>query len=116
MARTIFDLLFPTADLTGTIGELYTHHKLNIVRLFGRHGKVLRNVYIPKDDGTTSEIDLLFITQKGIFVIESKNFFGWIFGSENQGYWTATLPGQKKQILQSDQAEQNAHQMADEVP
>lgn len=70
----------------------------DIVRLFGRHGKVLRNVYIPKDDGTTSEIDLVFITQKGIFVIESKNYSGWIFGSEDQGYWTATLRGQKNRF------------------
>ncbi len=98
MSKSIFDLLFSSADLTGKIGELYTHHELNMVRLFGRHGKVLRNVYVPKEDGTTSEIDLLFITQKGVFVIESKNYSGWIFGSENQGYWTATLPGQKNKF------------------
>lgn len=43
-----------------------------MLNLLGRKGKVLRNVYIPKDNNETSEIDVLFITQKGIFVIESK--------------------------------------------
>lgn len=95
MSKSFIDSLF-TPDLTGTLGELYTHHELNLVRLFGRHGKVLRNVYVPKDDGTTSEIDLVFITQKGIFVIESKNYSGWIFGNENHGFWTASLPGGQK--------------------
>ena len=95
MSKSFLDSLF-TPDLTGTLGELYTHHELNIVRLFGRHGKVLRNVYVPKDDGTTSEIDLLFITQKGIFVIESKNYSGWIFGNEKHGFWTASFPGGQK--------------------
>lgn len=32
------------------------------------------------------------ITAKGIFVFESKNYSGWIFGSENQKNWYQTLP------------------------
>lgn len=71
---SIFD-----ADWKGRHGEKLTERKLNIVKLFGRNGKVLRNVYVPKSSGKTTEIDVIFITQKGIFVIESKNFFGWIF-------------------------------------
>jgi len=38
----------------------------------GRKGKVLRSVYLPKDNGENSEVDVVFITQKGIFVFESK--------------------------------------------
>lgn len=97
MSKSILDSLF-SPDFVGKLGELYTHHELNIVRLFGRRGKVLRNVYVPKEDDTTSEIDLLFITQKGIFVIESKNYSGWIFGNEKHVYWTATLHGQKNKF------------------
>ena len=29
---------------------------------------------------------------KGLFVIESKNYSGWIFGNENNKQWTQTLP------------------------
>ena len=66
--------------LIGRYGEALTARELKLVDLFGRKGKILRNVYIPKDNGETSEIDVLYITQKGIFVIESKNYSGWIFG------------------------------------
>ena len=82
--------------LIGRYGEALTARELKLVDLFGRKGKILRNVYIPKDNGETSEIDVLYITQKGIFVIESKNYSGWIFGDEKQGYWTAMLPNKEK--------------------
>ena len=35
--------------------------------------RILRNLYIPKGNGETTEIDLVFINRNGIFVIESKN-------------------------------------------
>ena len=41
---------------------------------------LLTNLYIPKEDGSTTEIDLLMITKSGLFVVESKNYSGWIFG------------------------------------
>ena len=97
MSGSILDMLI-SPRFTGSIGELFTHCGLDIVRLFGQDGKILQNVYIPKNDGTTSEIDLLFITRKGIFVIESKNYSGWIFGSESDLYWTASLYGQKNKF------------------
>lgn len=54
--------------------------------------KFLFNLYLPKEDGKTSEIDILMIHSKGIFVIESKNYSGWIFGNEKQYQWTQCLP------------------------
>lgn len=80
----------------GKRGEKLTEKELKLVQLFGRKGKVLRNVYLPKDNGETSEIDVVFITQKGIFVFESKNYSGWIFGDEKGKYWTAMLPNKQK--------------------
>ena len=53
--------------------------------------KFLFNVYIPKDNGETTEIDVLMISPKGIFVFESKNYSGWIFGSEQDEDWTQSL-------------------------
>ena len=57
---------------------------------------ILRNIYVPKGNGETSEIDLLYITQKGIFVFESKNYSGWIFGDEKSQKWTMMLPNKEK--------------------
>lgn len=80
----------------GPLGESLTARTLKHVQMFGRDGMILRNLYFPKDNGETSEIDLLFITQKGIFVIESKNYSGWIFGSDKDQYWTQMLPNKQK--------------------
>ncbi len=96
IVENILKRLFDTNEVRGRYGEFLTERELNIVNLFGRKGMILRNVYIPKDNEETSEIDLLFITQKGIFVIESKNYSGWIFGNENEMRWTAMLPNRQK--------------------
>ena len=55
-------------------------------------GKFLFNLYIPKLNDETTEVDVVLIHPKGFFVIESKNYNGWIFGSEKNRYWTQTLP------------------------
>ena len=99
MAKGLVDVLLDSIfddDWKGRRGEKLTERELNLVKLFGRKGKTLRNVYIPKDNGETSELDVLYITQKGIFVFESKNYSGWIFGDEKSQYWTAMLPNKEK--------------------
>ncbi len=55
-------------------------------------GKFLFNCYIPKSENQTTEIDVMLIHHSGIFVFESKNYSGWIFGNEKSDYWTQTLP------------------------
>ena len=47
----------------------------------------LSNLYLPKADGTTCEIDLVAISTRGIFVFESKNYNGWIYGDAEKPYW-----------------------------
>ena len=99
MGKGLIDLLLDSifdANWVGHHGEKLTERELKLVKLFGRDGKILRNVYVPKDNGETSEIDVIFITQKGIFVIESKNYSGWIFGDEKSAYWTAMLENRQK--------------------
>lgn len=54
--------------------------------------KFLFNIYVPKNDEETTEIDVLMVSRKGLFVFESKNYSGWIFGSEFQKHWYQTLP------------------------
>lgn len=50
----------------------------------------IHNVTLPTLDGTT-QIDHIFVSRFGIFVIETKNMKGWIFGSEYQAQWTQTI-------------------------
>lgn len=74
----------------GRYGEYLTFKYLK--RYEDSGAKFLFNVYIPKEDGGTSEIDVLMISKKGIFVFESKNYSGWIFGDEKRKDWYQTLP------------------------
>lgn len=73
----------------GLLGEFLIYNKLaslNIPRKF------LFNLYLPKQNGGTTELDVVLLHESGIYVFESKNYGGWIFGSERQQYWTQTLP------------------------
>ena len=53
--------------------------------------KFLFNLYVPTYNNKTTEIDVVMITSRGIFVFESKNYSGWIFGTESQKRWTQSL-------------------------
>ena len=59
--------------------------------------RFLFNIYIPRDD-TTTEIDVLMIHPTGLYVLESKNYRGWIFGTDTNTYWTQTLPQGNRSI------------------
>ena len=74
---------------TGAYGEYLTYKYL---RRISPPGYFLFNVYLPKVSGGTTEIDVLLIHESGLYVFESKNYSGWIFGTENQSQWTQTLP------------------------
>lgn len=39
----------------------------------------------------TTQIDHIFVSKYGIFVVETKNYKGWIFGNEKQAQWTQKL-------------------------
>lgn len=47
----------------------------------------LRDVVIVIDNGTT-QIDNIIVSKFGIFVLEIKNYNGWIFGKEKESKWT----------------------------
>lgn len=108
LADTVLDLYW-TDERVGKYGEKLTEKKLKLIDLFGRKGKILKNIYVPKDNGDTSEIDLVYITQKGIFVIESKNYSGWIFGDYNSMYWTSSLPNGEKNKFYNPVKQNSTH-------
>lgn len=85
--------MFSTA-LKGWYGELCG----NLAQSIFLDPKVyfaINNVTIPTHDGGTTQIDHVLVSQYGIFVIETKFMKGWIFGSQNQKYWTQCLPNRK---------------------
>lgn len=53
------------------------------------------NCYVPNRSGDKIEIDMIMLCQKGIYVIENKNYSGWIFGDEKSKNWCEILKGKK---------------------
>jgi len=51
---------------------------------------LIKNVTLPTEDGST-QIDHVIVSRFGIFVVETKNMKGWIFGSERQKTWTQQI-------------------------
>ncbi|WP_321529346.1 NERD domain-containing protein [Sedimenticola selenatireducens] len=51
---------------------------------------LIRNVTLPTPDGTT-QIDHVIVSRFGLFVVETKNMKGWIFGSPQQKRWTQKI-------------------------
>ena len=51
---------------------------------------LIKNVTLPTEDGTT-QIDHIIVSRYGVFVVETKNMKGWIFGNAKQRYWTQKI-------------------------
>ncbi len=51
---------------------------------------LLKNVTLRTGDGTT-QIDHIIISIYGVFVVETKNMTGWIFGNPKQRTWTQII-------------------------
>ncbi len=54
----------------------------------------LNNITLETGNGTT-QIDHIIVSKHGIFVIETKNMDGWIFGDAKSAQWTQSLFGKK---------------------
>lgn len=79
----------------GKAGEYAAYR--NICNISG-YKKFLFNVYVENKDNTDkkTEIDILMIHETGIYVIESKNFKGWIYGDETSEKWCQAFKNGKK--------------------
>lgn len=51
---------------------------------------LIKNVTLPTEDGTT-QIDHVLVSEFGVFVVETKNMKGWIFGGPYQRFWTQQI-------------------------
>jgi len=78
-----------TAWFKGLFGEFLVNLS---ARLFlDKHQyHLIKNVTLPTEDGTT-QIDHVIVSPYGLFVVETKNMKGWIFGTERQRQWTQKI-------------------------
>lgn len=52
---------------------------------------LLNHITLPLADGTT-QIDHILVSRFGVFVIETKDYSGWIFADSQQPTWTQVFP------------------------
>lgn len=52
---------------------------------------IFHDLYIQKQNGEYTQVDVAVATKTGIIVFEVKDYSGWIFGNEHQRYWTQIL-------------------------
>jgi restriction system protein len=81
------------SSLKGWVGEVQGSLAAKI-RLDSEIYRSINNVTIPTANGTT-QIDHVIVSKYGVFVVETKNIKGWIYGDEKQAQWTQVLYGKK---------------------
>lgn len=81
--------LFKTSWFKGIFGEFQVNLAAKLF-LNKDNYHLIKNVTLQTEDGTT-QIDHIIVSKYGIFVIETKNMKGWIFGSERQRTWTQKI-------------------------
>ena len=79
-------------EIKGWFGEKKVTGKL--AKLSEADYKVLNDVMLKSQHGTT-QIDHIVVSPYGIFVIETKNYKGWIHGSEQSEQWVKNMYGKK---------------------
>jgi hypothetical protein len=74
-----------TPYFKGVLGE-YKVNSILSSRLNNQKYTIIKDILLPSGEGTT-QIDHVVISEYGIFVIETKNYNNWIFGSERSPTW-----------------------------
>lgn len=79
------------AKITGRRGERKVSFKLH---LLPDEYKIFDDVYLDIN-GCSVQIDHVVVSKYGVFIIETKNIKGWIFGTDKSEYWTKNMYGKK---------------------
>jgi len=94
LGAAVFWLRRHLAQLRGWNGERIVANRLR-EGLPEPNYFIFNNVYLPTADGTTTQIDHVVVSEFGVFVVETKNYSGWIFASSDSKVWTETFPKSK---------------------
>ncbi|OZG41068.1 nuclease [Aeromonas sp. A35_P] len=81
--------LIKTPWFKGMIGEWFINLSLRLF-LDKQEYHLLKDVTLPTPQGTT-QIDHVLVSRFGVFVIETKNIKGWIFGNPAHKSWTQQI-------------------------
>ncbi|REB08795.1 DNA topoisomerase I [Sporosarcina sp. BI001-red] len=91
--RMIYKLKRPA--IKGAIGEWKVNRKL---AKLGDDYRVFGDLYVLKVEGGHTQVDHVVTSRKGVFVIETKHYSGWIFGSDRHKNWTQVIYKRKEKM------------------
>ncbi|PQJ59349.1 nuclease [Vibrio jasicida] len=80
--------VFKSRWLKGVFGEFLVNRLLS--KLPESDYTLIKDVTLPTNDGTT-QVDHIVVSRYGIFIVETKNMKGWIFGSARKKQWTQKI-------------------------
>jgi hypothetical protein len=111
----LFHVGSPTSGVFSIYQPEMTHaEKLLVDAIADRFNPhcIFADTYLRKSNGKTAQIDILAISKRGIIVIESKDYKGWIFGNANSQRWTQMLNYGKSKTQFYNPIKQNASHIA----
>jgi hypothetical protein len=98
-------LYFKSPKGKGKTGEFAVKH---IIGQNIENVQYVFNDYMILNNGKSSQIDHILVCAKGVFVIETKNYSGLIYGNESQREWTQVLQYGKVKNKLYNPVKQNA--------
>jgi len=88
----LFLVIYFFLPTKGEVGEKRVAAILS--RLPEEEYKVVNNLLL-NQNGKTTQIDHVVVSEYGVFVIETKNYSGWVYGRRDGEYWTKNMFGNK---------------------
>lgn len=70
---------------------------------------IFNNIMLPSSYTKSTQVDHIIVSEYGIFVIESKDYKGWVFGNKNRSNWVQTLYTGQKHSFQNPILQNFAH-------
>jgi hypothetical protein len=93
IALSILKIFMPR--IKGFFGEKSVAFHLSM--LDSTKYKLINNIMLGTGKKTT-QIDHVVVSDYGVFVIETKNYKGWIIGNEYDNYWTQVIFKRKEKL------------------
>lgn len=97
-------------EIAGKIGEDAVSRAVYTACQFDkRHYKILRNVYIPQKRGNYTEVDVLLLHETGVYVFESKNLSGSVYGDMDHLQWQRYKKNGDKEFIPNPIRQNEGH-------
>ncbi len=106
-----FDKQHEVLDCSG-IGRHGENFVYSILESSCPNMRFIRNVYLRTGTNSLTEIDLVGISDKGVFVFECKNYNGDVYGTDKKSDWHVYYPSGKSYSFYSPVLQNESHMKA----